>query len=104
MEFLKFPLFSVFDYVRNLKTSEPLIDLLVKEKSQEDVKSSLFHYPPHLKLSLIQAGLKSGKYLQGKFHASRENYLEASISVEGQDNSVSIFAFACVGFAKAPSH
>ncbi|OQV16180.1 Exosome complex exonuclease RRP44 [Hypsibius exemplaris] len=84
------PAMTVFDYVGALKTSEPLLDVLAKPSTLEDLKTSTFHYPPHLKPSVIQAGLKSAKYFQGKFHASRENYLEATVSVEGLDKSVLI--------------
>ena len=47
-------------------------------------------FPEHLPLSVIQRGIKSGKYLQGTFQASRENYLEATVNVQGQDEPVSI--------------
>lgn len=46
-------------------------------------------FPEHLPLSVIQKGLKSGKYLQGSFMASRENYLEGSVMVQGVDEPVS---------------
>ena len=36
----------------------------------------------------IQRGIKSGKYLQGNFVASRENYLEANISLQTSDEMV----------------
>lgn len=45
-------------------------------------------YPEHLPLSAIQKGLKTGKYLQGKFMASRENYTEANVSVADQEKMV----------------
>lgn len=45
-------------------------------------------YPEHLPLSVIQKGLKTGKYLQGKFMASRENYTEANVSVADQEKMV----------------
>ena len=45
-------------------------------------------FPEHLSLSNIQRGIKTGKYLQGSFMASRENYLEANVSVHDQDRMV----------------
>ena len=36
-------------------------------------------------MSEVQRGIKSGKYLQGTFQASRENYLEANVFI--QDSS-----------------
>lgn len=46
-------------------------------------------FPEHLPLSTIQAGIKKGSFLQGTFRASRDNYLEATVSVhgEGQDGT-----------------
>ncbi|XP_055345726.1 exosome complex exonuclease RRP44-like [Paramacrobiotus metropolitanus] len=84
------PAVLIYDYVVSLKASEPLVDLLAKPPSTDEEKDSIFYYPPHLKLSVIQSGLKSGTYYQGKFHASRENYLEAQVSVEGRDQFVLI--------------
>ncbi|KFM79835.1 Exosome complex exonuclease RRP44, partial [Stegodyphus mimosarum] len=44
-------------------------------------------YPEHWKLSKIQEGLKSGSLCQGKFQASRENYLEGNVFIGGEDES-----------------
>lgn len=48
-------------------------------------------YPEHLALSEIQRGLKCGRYVQGSFQASRENYLEASVNVHDSDEPVCCF-------------
>ena len=45
-------------------------------------------YPEHLPPAQILSGIKSGKLLQGTFYASRENFLEGSVSVEGQEQSI----------------
>ena len=45
-------------------------------------------FPEHLHLSEIQRGIKSSRYHQGNFLASRENYLEANVSVDGMDKMV----------------
>ena len=45
-------------------------------------------YPEHLPLSEIQRGIKTGRFLQGTFHASRENYLEANVNVHDSEDQV----------------
>lgn len=50
---------------------------------QNEVTSSKVLFPEHLPLSRIQAGIKSGSFLQGTFRASRDNYLEATVFVQG---------------------
>ena len=45
-------------------------------------------FPEHLPLSQIQKGLKSGRYLQGNFMASRENYLEAEVGIQDEERMV----------------
>lgn len=51
---------------------------------QNEVGSSKVLFPEHLPLSRIQAGIKSGAFLQGTFRASRDNYLEATVFVQGE--------------------
>ena len=53
-----------------------------------DSKRVLF--PEHLSLSDIQRGMKRGRYLQGTFQASRENYLEANVSTTSRDEMVRV--------------
>jgi len=47
-------------------------------------------FPLHLTPFQIQDGIKSGRLVQGTFLASRENYLEGSVNVEGMEKFVSI--------------
>ncbi|XP_037070638.1 exosome complex exonuclease RRP44-like [Pollicipes pollicipes] len=47
-------------------------------------------YPEHLGLALLQAGIKSGTYRQGKFFARDDNYLEGTVMVEGLEQPVLI--------------
>lgn len=47
-----------------------------------------FLYPEHLPLSAIQQGVKSGRFIQGTFRASRDNYLEANVSVHDEEKQV----------------
>lgn len=58
-----------------------------KNYDLESSKVSLF--PPHLAPTEIHNGIKHGKLLQGSFMASRENYLEGSVNVEGYEKFVS---------------
>ncbi|XP_076462182.1 LOW QUALITY PROTEIN: exosome complex exonuclease RRP44-like [Babylonia areolata] len=80
--------YTVSDYVRSLKDAGSLIDRLTNPLSKIAVQGNKVLYPEHLPLSAIQMGIKSGRYKQGGFLASRENYLEANISVEGMDKMV----------------
>ena len=48
-------------------------------------------FPEHLGLADIQKGIRAGKYFQGNLLISRENYLEANVSVRDQENFVSLF-------------
>ncbi len=45
-------------------------------------------FPEHLPLSQIQKGLKFGRFLQGTFQASRDNYLEANVGVQDREDFV----------------
>ena len=47
-------------------------------------------FPAHLSLVEINRGLKAGKYVQGKFHPSRDNCLEAYVAVYDRENQVQI--------------
>lgn len=78
---------TVGDYVRGLDKFPTLQDKLsLKGFSSQDNKAAIF--PPHLTLNEIHEGIKSGKLLQGSFLASRENYLEGFVNVEGMEKSV----------------
>lgn len=66
---------------------------------QNEVTSSKVLFPEHLPLSRIQAGIKSGTFLQGTFRASRDNYLEATVFVQGEgEESTEV----CVGLYSLP--
>lgn len=65
---------------------------------QSEITSGKVLFPEHLPLSRIQAGIKSGSFLQGTFRASRDNYLEATVFVqgEGEDSTeVCVCTFVC---------
>ncbi len=81
---------TVHSYAKSLVSTPSLLDRLAKSSS-DDPDNSLKNskgrviFPEHLALSVIQAGLKSGKYLQGSFQASRENYLEGYVNVPSME-------------------
>ena len=74
------------NYVENLHDAKGLQDKLAASASIETNDKQVF--PEHLPLSEIQRGLKSGKYLQGTFMASRENFLEGFVSVQDREDQV----------------
>lgn len=81
---------TVGNYVRSLEKYPTLQDKLsLKGFSSQDNKEAIF--PPHLMVTEIHDGIKSGKILQGSFLASRENYLEGFVNVEGMEKSVKVF-------------
>lgn len=78
---------TVGDYVRGLDKFVTLQDKLsLKGFSTQSNKEAIF--PPHLTLTEIHDGIKAGKFVQGSFAASRENYLEGFVNVEGMEKSV----------------
>lgn len=80
---------TVGDYVRGLDKYPTLQDKLsIKGFVTQDNKEAIF--PPHLTVNEIHEGIKNGKLVQGTFAASRENYLEGFVNVEGIEKSVSI--------------
>uniref|UniRef100_S4RXM9 DIS3 exosome endoribonuclease and 3'-5' exoribonuclease n=1 Tax=Petromyzon marinus TaxID=7757 RepID=S4RXM9_PETMA len=52
-----------------------------------DVVESRVIFPEHLPLSQLQQGVRSGRFVQGTFLASRENYLEGTLRVRGDGDS-----------------
>jgi exosome complex exonuclease DIS3/RRP44 len=88
------------EYIESLNKPELLDMIAAKEdKSNEINEKSLTNtmrlkeiiFPEHLRLVDIQAGLKSGRYMQGTFKASRENYLEATVFVYDNEKTPQIF-------------
>lgn len=82
--------FSVSDYVSSLEDAPTLLDKVSKRdvSFEGGAKEPLF--PLHLSPKEIQDRLKAGKLHQGTFLASRENFLEGSVNVEGFEKFVSI--------------
>lgn len=64
---------------------------------QNEMTSGKVLFPEHLPLSRIQAGIKSGSFLQGTFRASRDNYLEATVFVQGEgEDSTEVCVCFCL--------
>ncbi len=87
--------FTIYEYVRSLSEHPSLLDRLAGGSSNMEEgepgtssKKEKLLFPEHLALSLIQTGLKSGRYLQGVFQGSRENFLEGYVRVESMERSV----------------
>ncbi len=88
------------EYVESLNKPE-LLDMIAAKEDKSDVinEKTLANatrlkeiiFPEHLRLVDIQTGLKSGRYLQGAFKASRENYLEATVFVYENEKTPQIF-------------
>lgn len=77
----------VEEYVSNLKSNIGLLDKLCRKDYHNEEEGENI-YPSHLTIAQIHQGIKSGKLLQGTFYASRENFLEGSVNVEGSEQSV----------------
>jgi exosome complex exonuclease DIS3/RRP44 len=98
IQFLLYLHFAVSDYVKNVEDCPGLEDRLSQYNTTYELwaggREPLF--PSHLTPSQIHQGIKSGKLLQGSFLASRENFLEGQVNVEGQDKMVSSYrAVSC---------
>lgn len=81
-------LFSAAEYVRNMANSEILEDKLSKKDFYiaSNVKDV---YPSHLTNVELLNGVKDGKFHQGTFRASRDNFLEGFVNVESFEDQVS---------------
>ncbi|XP_007888927.1 exosome complex exonuclease RRP44 [Callorhinchus milii] len=79
--------FTCEEYIKSLIASPELVDRLacISDLSNE-IQSTKLIFPEHLPLSRIQQGLKSGKYIQGSFRANRDNYLEATVWLHGEED------------------
>lgn len=83
---------SVLEYIQSLKNCGSLEDKLSK-KNYESEGKKIDLFSPHLSPVQIHEGIKGGKLLQGAFQASRDNFLEGSVNVEGYEKFVSFILF-----------
>lgn len=77
------------DYISSLENPGFLLDKLSRKSYDVDGESREPLFPCHLPPSQLHDGIKSGKFMQGTFLASRENFLEGSVNVEGMEQFVS---------------
>lgn len=85
------------EYVSSLLDHPMLIDKIAQKSSTGKENSNLVvsssstseSFPPHLSTNEIMEGIREKRLLQGTYQASRENYLEGMVSVEGYENPVS---------------
>ncbi|XP_053981300.1 exosome complex exonuclease RRP44 [Hylaeus volcanicus] len=83
------PVLSMEDYVASLENAGYLVDKLCKlSYGSENEGREVF--PCHLAPTQLHNGIKKGELMQGKFSASRENFLEGYVNTEGMENSVLI--------------
>ncbi|XP_078045962.1 exosome complex exonuclease RRP44-like protein Dis3 [Augochlora pura] len=83
------PVLSMEDYVLSLENSSLLADKLCKRNYGVENNSKPF-FPCHLTPVQLHDGIKSGKFLQGTFTVSRENFLEGYVKTEGREKSILI--------------
>jgi len=83
--------YTIEEYAQNLKGNS-IIDKVFKweEKMETDEPKSKQIYSNHLPLSVIQTGLKSGKYYQAKFQINRDNYLEGFVTIMLKNEAVNV--------------
>ncbi|PNF38325.1 Exosome complex exonuclease RRP44 [Cryptotermes secundus] len=81
---------TISDYVRNVEDCPGLEDRLSQHNTTYELQAGGREplFPAHFTPSQIHQGIKSGKLLQGSFLASRENFLEGQVNVEGQDKMI----------------
>ncbi|XP_051882670.1 exosome complex exonuclease RRP44 [Pristis pectinata] len=78
--------FTCDEYIKSLAGNPELIDRLASiSDNTKEIESGKLLFAEHLPLSKIQQGLKSNSYLQGTFRANRDNYLEATVWVHGEE-------------------
>ena len=87
---LGLPAFTALEYAKSLTDHPSLVDRLANQEQDMDnaQKREKTLFPEHLPLSAIQTGLKSGKYHQGTFQGSRQNYLEGHVNVASMEKWV----------------
>jgi exosome complex exonuclease DIS3/RRP44 len=78
--------FTIHSWVERSEELRPLLDTLAAPSTElpptEDLSRPLF--PEHLPTSILQEGIKAGKYLTGTFRISRSNIREGHISCSVQ--------------------
>ena len=89
---------AVSEYVKNVEGCPGLEDRLSQHNTTYELESGGREplFPPHLTPIQIHGGIKAGNLFQGSFLASRENFLEGTVNVEGQEKMVGILMYFLV--------
>ncbi|XP_061397184.1 exosome complex exonuclease RRP44 [Musca vetustissima] len=77
------------EYIKSLVDYPMLIDKYARKDIEKDRETDPL-FPMHLSMNEIIDGVRNQRLLQGAFQASRENYLEGSVNVEGYENPILI--------------
>ncbi|KAK0085395.1 hypothetical protein PV325_005305 [Microctonus aethiopoides] len=80
--------FSMEEYISSLEHGGFLIDKLCKKNYVMEGGRGEPLFPSHLTPAQLHDGIKNGRLHQGTFVASRENFLEGSVNVEGMDKFI----------------
>ena len=59
-----------------------MVEKLSSKRWSQCKDEDTIDFPPHIKPSEIQNGIKNGKLVQGTFLASRDNCLEATVNTD----------------------
>ncbi|KAJ2952091.1 hypothetical protein O0L34_g4361 [Tuta absoluta] len=78
---------TVKDYIENVNGFPGLVDKLSKNVIPETCSRDAL-YPAHMTPTQVHGGIRTGKLHQGTFHASRDNFLEATASVPGFEKPI----------------
>ncbi|CAG0916316.1 unnamed protein product [Notodromas monacha] len=82
--------FTVKEYVEAAADKFPELCDKVSQTSKSYISDQRSIFPPHLTPLQIKEKLKRGEIKQGSFNASRENYLEGFVNVEGIEKPILI--------------
>jgi exosome complex exonuclease DIS3/RRP44 len=91
----------VREYISTLDNHQNLLDKLSHKSYDTDAQGKNREplFPAHLSAEQVHLGIKSGKLFQGVFYASRDNFLEGTVSVDGQEKPVRIIFLIIYSFS-----
>ncbi|XP_038674233.1 exosome complex exonuclease RRP44 [Scyliorhinus canicula] len=78
--------FTCDEYIKSLVGNPELVDRLAcTSDASNEIENGRLIFTEHLPLSRVQQGIKSNRYFQGTFRANRDNYLEATVWIHGEE-------------------
>ncbi|XP_076263705.1 exosome complex exonuclease RRP44-like protein Dis3 [Rhynchophorus ferrugineus] len=80
------PSYSITDYVKHIENNSLLEDKLSRKDHSN--KEGVDVYPPHLSTGDLLNSIKEGILHQGTFRASKDNFLEGYVNVEGYKDPI----------------